>query len=145
MTPEKLDQFVHVLKVDINRALDISPLFGKRMIPPFDNFKDRPFGIVEDHELNIGLPEVHAHEDDLWIGLEGEAVFTVGGNLVGPYFYKSPDGIENRNEIKGKDIVGGKRIVIGPGDVLWIPAGMPHMHTAAGTARLIIYKSPKRS
>ena len=141
----KSDQFVHVSKVDIDRVLDISPLVGKRMIPPFDNFKERPFGIVEDHEFNKGGPEVHTHEEDLWIGLEGEAIFTVGGDLVDPYFYKSSDGIENRNEIKGKDIVGGKRIVIGPGDVLWIPAGMPHMHTAAGTARLIIYKSPKRS
>src|SRR3989344_5454794 len=132
----KSDQFVHVSKVDINRVLDISPLVGKRMIPPFDNFKERPFGIVEDHELNVGLPEVHVHEDDLWIGLEGEAIFTVGGNLVDPCFYKSSDGTENRNEIKGKDIVGGKRVAIGPGDILWIPAGVPHMHIAAGTARL---------
>ena len=138
-------QFAHVSRADIIKAVDISPMVGKRMIPPFDNFKDRPFGIVEDHELNVGLPEVHLYEDDLWIGLEGEAVFTVGGNLVSPYFYKPSDGVENKSEIKGEDIIGGRRVVICPGDILWIPAGVPHMHTAAGTARLIIYKSPKRN
>ena len=138
-------QFAHVSRADIVKAVDVPPVVGKRMIPPFDNFKDRPFGIVEDHKLSVGLPEVHVHEDDLWIGLEGEAIFTGGGDLVEPYFYKASDGVENRNEIKGKDIVGGERVVIGPGDVLWIPAGVPHMHTAAGTARLIIYKSPKRN
>lgn len=145
MTPEKLDQFVCVSRLDINKTLNTSPVVGKRMIAPFDNFKDRPFGVVEDHELNVGLPEVHAHEDDLWIGLEGEATFTIGGELVEPYFYKTSDGIENRNEIKGKHIIGGKRVAISPGDVLWIPAGVPHMHTASGTARLFIYKSPKRN
>ena len=137
--------FIHVLKAEIDEALLDSPVSGKRMIPPFDSFHERPLGIVEDHEFNVGVPEVHTHEDDLWIGLEGEAVFTVGGELIEPLFGKLKDGGENVREIKGKSIAGGKKILVRPGDVLWIPAGVPHMHTASGTARLLIYKNPKRS
>lgn len=140
----KPDQFVYVSRADIGRVLLISPVVGKRMVPPFDNFNERPFGIVEDHELNIGAPEVHTHEDDLWIGLDGEAVFILGGELVEPTFRKFKDGNEDPREIKGKDIIGGKKIIVRPGDILWIPAGIPHMHTASGTARLLIYKNPKR-
>ncbi|HEY4475042.1 MAG TPA: hypothetical protein VJC06_03905 [Candidatus Paceibacterota bacterium] len=140
----KSDEFIHVFREQIIKALSIASVVGKRMIPPFDNFKERPFGIVEDHEFNKGVPEVHTHEEDLWIGLEGEAVFVVGGELVEPSFGRLKDGSDNPREIKGKNIVGGNMMVVGPGDILWIPAGIPHMHIASGTARLLIYKNPKR-
>lgn len=138
-------QFVHVSCEDINKALSTTPLVGKRMVFPFDNFDERPFGIVEDHELNTGMPEIHTHEDDLWIGMEGETIFTLDGKLVDPSFGKLENGAEDYREIKGQSMVGGKKIVVRAGDVLWIPAGMSHMHTASGTARLLIYKNPKRS
>ena len=141
----KPDQFVYISRVDIGGVLLISPVVGKRMVPPFDNFNKCPFGIVEDHEFSIGAPEVHIHEDDLWVGLDGEAEFILGGELIEPTFGKLKDGSEDPREIKGKDIVGGNKIVVRPGDILWIHAGIPHMHTASGTARLLIYKSPKRS
>lgn len=137
--------FVYVPNKDICRALSAFPLIGKRMIPPFDGFSERPFGIVEDHELVVGIPEIHMREDDLWIGLEGEAVFILGGQLVGPLFRKLPKGGENQNEISGESIIGGREVIVRAGDVLWIPAGIPHMHTASGTARLFIYKNPRRN
>jgi mannose-6-phosphate isomerase-like protein (cupin superfamily) len=36
------------------------------------------------------------------------------------------------NEWRGGTIVGGKIYSLGPGDVLWIPAGLPHQITPKG-------------
>ncbi|KKT81463.1 MAG: hypothetical protein A3B99_04175 [Candidatus Yanofskybacteria bacterium RIFCSPHIGHO2_02_FULL_44_12b] len=138
------NKFVHIKRAEIDKALSVDSVAGKRMIPPFNGFSERPFGILEDHQVKDGLPEIHTHEEDLWIGLEGEAIFTLGGELVEPYFKKLADGSEDEREIKGKSIAGGTEVIVGTGDVLWIPAGVPHMHTASGTARLLIYKNPKR-
>jgi len=56
---------------------------------------------------------------------------------------KRKDGSENPDEVRSKTISGGTTYVLKPGDWLWIPAGVPHQHSAQGTARLVIVKIPR--
>jgi mannose-6-phosphate isomerase-like protein (cupin superfamily) len=66
-----------------------------------------------------GEVEVHEHLNDELVVRSGHAVFRVGGKVSG-----------NRQiapgEWRGGTIEGGDLYRLGPGDVLWIPAGMPH-------------------
>ena len=66
-----------------------------------------------------GEVEVHEPLNDELVGRSGHAVFRVGGTVAG-----------NRQtaagEWRGGVITGGDLYRLGPGDVLWIPAGMPH-------------------
>lgn len=66
-----------------------------------------------------GEVEVHEHLNDELVIRSGHAVFRVGGTVAG-----------NRQtapgEWRGGTITGGDLYRMGPGDVLWIPAGMPH-------------------
>jgi mannose-6-phosphate isomerase-like protein (cupin superfamily) len=71
------------------------------------------------HRDRTGQVEVHTRLNDEFIVQEGRAAVLVGGRVEG-----------NRetapNEWRGGSIVGGRRYDMGPGDVLWIPAGVPH-------------------
>jgi mannose-6-phosphate isomerase-like protein (cupin superfamily) len=66
-----------------------------------------------------GEVEVHEHLNDELVVRSGHAVFRVGGKVSG-----------NRQiapgEWRGGAIDGGDLYRLGPGDVLWVPAGMPH-------------------
>ena len=66
-----------------------------------------------------GGAEVHAHYDDVFFVTEGRAKMITGGNVIDAKTDK--DG-----ETKGSSIQNGKSEVIGKGDVVHIPAGMPH-------------------
>ncbi len=71
-----------------------------------------------------GEAEVHANWADIHIGQEGEAAMIYGGKLEG--------GRETGpGEIRGGKIVGGTTQKLGPGDVIVIPAGVPHHTTLA--------------
>lgn len=74
----------------------------------------------------------------MWIGIEGELKFIVGGEMVEPRV-ADDDG----NEIKAKEIRGGTEVVVRAHDILFIPAGVPHAHTAAHS-RAYIIKLPER-
>lgn len=87
--------------------------------------------------------EVHVHEGDFWICLQGEARFVYGGELVNPQFRLNVDGSENKNELYAKEIVNGTEIVLQEGDYFWIPPGEPHQHGSTGTTRLGIIKIPQ--
>jgi mannose-6-phosphate isomerase-like protein (cupin superfamily) len=66
-----------------------------------------------------GEVEVHEHLNDELVVRSGHAVFRVGGTVSG-----------NRQigpgEWRGGTMAGGDLYRLGPGDVLWIPAGTPH-------------------
>jgi mannose-6-phosphate isomerase-like protein (cupin superfamily) len=66
-----------------------------------------------------GEVEVHDRLNDEFVAREGHASVRVGGRVEG-----------NRqtapNEWRGGQITGGRVYQMSPGDVLWIPAGMPH-------------------
>jgi mannose-6-phosphate isomerase-like protein (cupin superfamily) len=66
-----------------------------------------------------GEVELHAGQNDVLVAHDGHATVVVGDKVTG-----------NREvspgEWRGGTMSGGKRYEMAPGDVLWIPAGLPH-------------------
>jgi len=69
--------------------------------------------------LVAGEPEIHAEMSDIFVVQAGRAEVLLGGAAEGGRLI-SP------GEHRGGRIVGGRRRALGPGDILWIPAGEPH-------------------
>jgi len=66
-----------------------------------------------------GGAEIHKTNNDLFVVQSGEATLIVGGAI--------PDASESQpNEVRGTSIVGGVEKKIAAGDIVTIPAGMPH-------------------
>lgn len=66
-----------------------------------------------------GLAEVHKNMIDVWYVIDGEGTLVTGGSLVdtsetGP------------GELRGKSVSGGEDRKIAKGDIVTIPAGVPH-------------------
>ena len=126
---------------EIQEILKKPPTKGKKHLEPLKSrfiAGEIPFGIMEDSEIAETESEIHKHEGDLWFCLEGEPEFICGGELISQ---RARDGSDGK-ELYGTGIEGGEKIVLFAGDWLWIPAGVPHLHRAVGTSRLIIIKLP---
>ena len=65
------------------------------------------------------VSEVHANEADLFYVIEGDATQVLGGTVVGG----KQTGL---GQIRGSKVDGGQTYQLGKGDVMWVPAGMPH-------------------
>lgn len=118
---------------------------GKHLLEPFKSASGNPaIYLLEDSAVDNNF-EVHRHEADLWICLGGEVEFEVGGELIEPWTRKRADGSEDTLELKAKpgNVCGGTKYTLRPGDILFIPAGVPHAHRTKGTARLYIIKIPQ--
>ena len=91
-------------------------------VPPADLQGKLDFG---DHSLAVahrnknGNVEVHEKQVDVLVMQSGEARLVVGGEVVGART-TAP------GEIQGDSIKGGVSRNVGPGDVIHIPAGVPH-------------------
>jgi hypothetical protein len=78
-----------------------------------------------DHLLEIshrdtnGRAELHQTKADVIVIQTGTATLVTGGEVIDP----TPTG---PNEIQGSSIRGGVKHEVGPGDVIEIPAGVPH-------------------
>lgn len=66
-----------------------------------------------------GRPAVHPAEAEYAIVLEGAGTLVLGGTMADPK-------AKNANLIEGSQIEGGLTRTLGPGDVILIPAGVPH-------------------
>lgn len=66
-----------------------------------------------------GSAEVHEHEADIFVVEGGEAAIVTGGKVVNGRR-------EKPGEIRGSAIEGGERHALGAGDIIHIPAGVPH-------------------
>lgn len=66
-----------------------------------------------------GSSEVHEHEADIFVVEEGDATIVLGGKLVGGHAQKP-------GELRGTGIEGGEKEPLKTGDILHIPAGVPH-------------------
>jgi mannose-6-phosphate isomerase-like protein (cupin superfamily) len=66
-----------------------------------------------------GSSEVHEHEADIFVVENGRATLVTGGKVVSPH-------TEKPGEIRGTSISGGERHEVAAGDVIHIPAGVPH-------------------
>jgi glc operon protein GlcG len=74
------------------------------------------------HREMDGVAEIHALDTDLIYVLEGSATFMTGGSV--------PDAKPTEpNELRGSRIVGGDTRGVAKGDVIVVPAGVPHMFT----------------
>lgn len=72
------------------------------------------------HREMDGTAEVHTLDTDLIYMLDGTATFVTGGSV--------PDAkVIEPNELRGSAIVGGESRRIVKGDVIVVPAGVPHM------------------
>jgi mannose-6-phosphate isomerase-like protein (cupin superfamily) len=72
-----------------------------------------------------GAPEQHDKIVDVWIVQSGEGTLVVGGKMTGA---KAGDG---EGEFLGTGIEGGERHAIAAGDIIHIPAKIPHRVIAA--------------
>ena len=66
-----------------------------------------------------GQVEIHDKETDIFYILDGEAVFVTGGTIVGAR-------VSRPNQQVGTDIQGGQTQRLVKGDIITVPAGVPH-------------------
>lgn len=71
------------------------------------------------HREQTGSSEVHQHEADIFVVEEGAASILTGGTLVNSK-------TEKAGEMRGSSIKGGERHSLTAGDIIHIPAGVPH-------------------
>lgn len=71
------------------------------------------------HREATGSSEVHEHEADIFVVETGEATIVTGGKVINPKTQKP-------GEIRGSSITGGERHRLASGDIIHIPAGVPH-------------------
>ena len=75
----------------------------------------RPYASVD----KSPVAEVHDHEADLFYIVDGRATQMLGGRVIDG----KPTG---PGQIRGPKTDGGQTYQLGKGDVMWVPAGMPH-------------------
>jgi len=71
------------------------------------------------HRDKAGQVEVHEKETDVFYVVDGSATFVTGGTMVGGKTTKP-------GQLLGSDIQGGETHHLSKGDVIVIPAGIPH-------------------
>ena len=90
-----------------------------------DAFASRSLGKYSNHYFLLahreetGSSEVHEHEADVFVIESGDATIITGGKLVNGHA-TAP------GEIRGTSVEGGERHTLATGDVIHIPAGVPH-------------------
>jgi glc operon protein GlcG len=77
------------------------------------------FTVSGSHRDKGGQVEVHEKETDILYVVEGEATFVTGGTMVGGKTTRP-------GQLIGTDIQGGQTQRLRKGDVITIPAGVPH-------------------
>jgi len=71
------------------------------------------------HRAEPGMVEVHDKETDTFYVLDGSATIVTGGTMVG-------GSVTGPGQHRGTDITGGQAQRLAKGDVMVIPAGVPH-------------------
>lgn len=75
--------------------------------------------ILMAHRTGPGMVEVHDKETDTLYVLEGSATIVTGGRMLG-------GSVTAPGQQRGTDIAGGQARQLAKGDVMVIPAGIPH-------------------
>jgi mannose-6-phosphate isomerase-like protein (cupin superfamily) len=84
------------------------------------------------HREGSGQSEVHDKQADIMVIASGQLTMVTGGKIV--------DGRTTApGETRGTGISGGNEVTLGPGDVLHIPAGVPHQMKLAPGAQVTYF------
>jgi mannose-6-phosphate isomerase-like protein (cupin superfamily) len=75
------------------------------------------------HRTEAGMVEVHDKETDTFYVLAGAATIVTGGKVIG-------GNVTGPGQHRGTDIEGGQSQELAAGDVMVIPAGVPHWFKA---------------
>ncbi|MDG2177115.1 MAG: hypothetical protein P8M72_13430 [Gammaproteobacteria bacterium] len=94
-------------------------------------------GVMVHRAPGPGFSEIHAEWADLYFITSGNASIATGGEILGAE-ESSP------GEIRGGSIEGGAIRRIGKGDIVHIPAGVPH-HVIVGEGEEVTYMIIKAS
>ncbi len=143
-----MQNFIHISKNLLNETLKTPATDGLRLLDPLKSIalqSGMPMKILE--EVNAyGDFEKHLHEEDLWLCLQGNLIFTLSGKLENERQRTGADG-KNLvpNEFTGDRIIDGEEVELEPGDWLWIPRGVPHHHRSSRVTRLAIIKIPNKN
>jgi len=84
---------------------------------PLGTYKNHLMGIS--HREGDGSAELHETQVDIWIVQSGEATLVRGGKIVDPKTVKP-------HEVRGPSIEGGTTEQLVAGDIVHIPARVPH-------------------
>jgi mannose-6-phosphate isomerase-like protein (cupin superfamily) len=110
--------------VDIYTAKDIQGM-GQALAKDGKSFASRDLVRYGNHYTMLamreatGSSELHEHEADIFVIENGKATIVTGGKLINPQTQKP-------GEIRGTSISGGERHALEAGDIIHIPAGVPH-------------------
>jgi mannose-6-phosphate isomerase-like protein (cupin superfamily) len=119
--------FALLLAAPWARSQDKTITVWPKGVPPGGITEKADFG---DHILSIshrdksGRVEVHQNKADVLVIQSGTATFVCGGQVEDPV-QTAP------GEIQGSLIHGGTGRTVGPGDVIEVPAGLPHQFLLA--------------
>jgi quercetin dioxygenase-like cupin family protein len=96
--------------------------------------KDRNYTVITGHRDKTGQAEVHAKDTDIIYVVDGTATFVTGGKAV--------DAKETSpGETRANSIDGGEARELAKGDVIIVPAGVPHwFKTVPGTFNYFVVK-----
>ncbi len=101
--------------------------FWSNGVPPGGITQKADFGnhLLEiSHRDKDGRAELHKIKADVMVIQSGTATLVYGGEVIDP----APTA---PNEIQGSGIKGGDRRTVSPGDIIEIPAGIPHQFLLA--------------
>ena len=91
-------------------------------VPPANGPKGAKFdnhGLGISHRDHDGLAEIHENQTDIVVVQKGEATLVAGGELVDSKTIRP-------GELQGSSIRDGIKKNLSAGDIVHIPAGMPH-------------------
>ncbi len=111
---DKAQYWSHADLVDIWKDLEAKQVINKRVMEG-GTYSLNIRTIKEDSP-----PLVHAKSIDLWIIEAGNPISVTGGHLVG--MKTNP----NSDDMSGTSISGGVEQPMKPGDIVFIPTGVPH-------------------
>ena len=109
--------FVPARQLDLAARRDSARLRDGVWYSTFDNSKQYSTGVVR--RTLPTLAEEHTSWTDVWYVIRGEGTLVTGGSLSGLQ-------TESPGELRGRAIAGGVERHVAPGDVITVPAGVPH-------------------
>ena len=119
-----MQKLLSLLALTVGSLLAADPsgfVIWPKGVPPADGkgAKFANHNLSVSHRDKNGIPELHEKQTDIFVIQSGEATLLVGGEVVGRK-------VSGPGEIRGTSIKDGVKKSVSTGDVVHIPAGVPH-------------------